>query len=446
MFSSALNKRGYIKTTLLLFVFILLTVLSFKGNTLYQQSLSNNNLAGCIDNILSPIIQKFPELSSKSMQDDQKTTQDKTEVTSNEIDYKQIRANIPINPEKSFYSLDKHMAEYKTIDLGGKKVKIYYPKKAGEVTISKKVQSPKGKETKEINFNDWGLLFLVHIDGKNNPVVTENNFWLTDIYQKTSQSTFPQEAFSCSTTPLPPGPVSLVFPTSDKPSIDKKELQLERFEFEQPSFTKGIGWSPHCKPAIYLYPKEKIKVSVKVNTTGVLTYTDPLYPKEGWEVTAYPDGTIYDSRSTINDTPYPYLYYESKVPDELINKPKDGIVVRFEELTNLYNYLLPKLGLNSTQTQDFISYWKKALPYSPYYFVGIMSKEDINAIEPLEIYPQPDFINRVRIYFQALEKKDASTKLPSLPSTTHYPPSTFKVIEWGGMVKIDLLHPFTCSQ
>jgi hypothetical protein len=127
-------------------------------------------------------------------------------------------------------------------------------------------------------------------------------------------------------------------------------------------------------------------------------------------------------------------------------------------LEKQFNEILPKLGLNPVQTKDFIEYWKKALPYSPYYFIGVMDQDNIDQFEPLDITPKPDYINRVRIYFERLDqpkvveaphlgisdKSLASRKIS--PDNLTLATSHFSVVEWGGMVKNDPDHPFTCSQ
>lgn len=214
-----------------------------------------------------------------------------------------------------------------------------------------------------------------------------------------------------------------------------KNLQMNSFE---PSLIYPWGWwTPECKPAVYLYPEQETKVHVAVSPQGFLTYTNPLYPSSGWDVLAKPNGQIISS-----DKSYPYLYYESKIKDSAINKPQKGFVVKFSGLPNLYNTLLPKLGLNAKEIKDFKDYWEKYLPNSTYYFVGIMPENDINSIEPLTIFPKPTTIIRVRLYFQALDKP-ISVLEPTISKPTR---SGFTVVEWGGMVKVDKEHPFTCSQ
>ncbi|MDP3987603.1 MAG: hypothetical protein Q8P80_00460 [Candidatus Levybacteria bacterium] len=216
---------------------------------------------------------------------------------------------------------------------------------------------------------------------------------------------------------------------------EDKSLQLKKIDFvSTPTYS---WWTPECKPAIYLYPQEKTEVNVQVKPLGFLTLTIPDYPTGGWNVTAFPDGTIYS-----NGEVFPYLYYESMINDSKFNKPTSGFVVSFYDLPVFYESVLPKLGLSQNQTQDFKSYWQKALPFSPYYFVGIMEKEDIDKIEPLTITPNPSTVIRIRLYFEALENW-ISVNEPIIVTPKR---KGFTVVEWGGMVKRDENHPFVCSE
>jgi hypothetical protein len=223
-------------------------------------------------------------------------------------------------------------------------------------------------------------------------------------------------------------------PKTDKP-ISLKSLQLRTIPFVQ--ISKGNWWLPDCKPAIYLYPQKNQFTNVKVIPKGEFTLTIPDYPKDGWSVLAEPDGTIQS-----NGRNYEYLYYEAKINDEEVENPEEGYISKFQELPNLYSKILPKLGLNSKETSDFKKYWEKSLPFSPYYFVGIMNLESINKIEPLIVNPRPDTVIRVRLYFKPIEKP-IKVKEPPLIDFSR---EGFALVEWGGMVKMNKNHPFTCSQ
>jgi len=154
-----------------------------------------------------------------------------------------------------------------------------------------------------------------------------------------------------------------------------------------------------CKPAINLYPAEKSNIHVEVAPVGKFTQTIPLYPVGGWNVTASPDGEIAYKNAT-----YPYLYWEAAIPDKLLNVPQKGYSVPRKDLAKLFENILPKLGLNEREKLQFTNYWLKALPASPYYFVGVVPENEIDALAPLSIQPAPDSQLRVALYFKALEK------------------------------------------
>lgn len=223
-------------------------------------------------------------------------------------------------------------------------------------------------------------------------------------------------------------------------SAGKSSLQLRKFTLKKASINPVCWYTPSCKPAVYLYPKKRMAVNVKVTPKGYFTYTKPKYPEgSGWQVTANPDGTIESDNELLR-----YLYYESKIRDFEIRVPTEGYVVAYDKLPELYSQLLPKLGLSSEEITDFKEYWDNILPKAPYYFVGILDRDNIDSIEKMSILPQPDSIVRVRIYFEALEEK-REVKEPSIEVVVRQEDG-FNVVEWGGLVKSDPDSPFTCSQ
>lgn len=337
-----------------------------------------------------------------------------------------------------------------TASVNGQTYRVYYP--APELGKS----YPFGNVNQYITFDTYKLLYLVHP----NPVIEASELvgaprrdeppqifenivlWNTDIYQQVGAPSLPSYILDCATSETLPDNVTpqitVTEPEQNK-SVDKNQLQLEYFLFNKdtPVATSSGWWTPECKPAIYLYPEEETQVHVKVHPKGFLTYTDPLYPQDGWVTTAFPDGRLF-----YEGKEYPYLYYESKILDRYVTKPTEGYVVSYGQLSTLYESLLPQLGLNEQETKDFKDYWQKYLPYAPYYFVGVMSEESIEEIEPLTITPSPATVIRVRTYFEALNQVK-SVKAPILEKKIR---DGFTVVEWGGMVKVDKNHPFTCSQ
>lgn len=191
-------------------------------------------------------------------------------------------------------------------------------------------------------------------------------------------------------------------------------------------------WIDESKPAIYLYPEEPTRLRVKLNPAGKLTVSDPPYdPEKGWEIIAYPDGTLITLGDTLHATRYTHLFYEANLEKVFVSP--EGFVVAGQNLVNFFKVTLPKLGLNTKETQDFIDYWMTRLDeQTPYYFIHFLDEEQIEKLEPLEISPiSPISQIRIRAYFKPLTQPiEVSPQiLPSPPER-----AGFTLVEWGGLL------------
>ncbi|MDP2649370.1 MAG: hypothetical protein Q8P10_00845 [bacterium] len=377
--------------------------------------------------------------------------------------YRLVRVKVPVDPIDSWSNgpllprssgSSLHFIKYNNQNIEGINYEVYYPNQWGESTLDGQFQWKYNSDNhQDLRFHQEGFLFFLRLKPDGSPVTTPaidrvsgaaKDFYLVDLYQEetryqasltgargyTYTDVFKCQGGAVQTTQ------KAVYP-SQADSGNKKQLQLQYFKIETVVTGNDYGFSAHCKPAIYLYPEKQTDVNVKVNTKGELLYTKPLYPQNGWDVTAYPNGKI-----VYKGDNFEYLYYESRIPDSLINKPKEGFVSSYQNLPKLFSDILPKLGLSGEQTSDFKEYWERVLPSSKYYFVGILSEDNINSFEPLDINPKPVTIIRVRLYFEALDKK-TDVQQPNIITPKK---DGFTVVEWGGMVKRDKDHPFTCSE
>jgi hypothetical protein len=176
-----------------------------------------------------------------------------------------------------------------------------------------------------------------------------------------------------------------------------------------------------AKPVIYLYPEEPTEVSVKLKYNGTLTHTWPSYG-EGWEVTAYPDGTLVNH---ADGREYSYLFWEgdTKVPFDF----SSGFVVKGADTGEFLREKLDFLGLTPREYNEFIVYWLPLMEGNAYNlisFQGVAYTD--NAV--LTVDPRPDIELRVYMAFKAL----------SFPITV--PPQELKpfqrkgftLVEWGG--------------
>ncbi len=176
------------------------------------------------------------------------------------------------------------------------------------------------------------------------------------------------------------------------------------------------------KPAIYLYPTKKTSVKVEIHPRGNLLEADNLYDSsiDGWYVEADTNGSINDSLK--------YLYYEAAIP---VNEPKAGYTIEYKDLFKFSRDYVLRLGLNNTEADEFVAFWQKKLPYSPFYFVSHLDLKTIQEIYPLKITPVPDNLLRVEIYFKPIgefQKFDS----PIYPAVS--PRTGFTAVEWGGIL------------
>jgi len=179
------------------------------------------------------------------------------------------------------------------------------------------------------------------------------------------------------------------------------------------------------KPVIYLYPTQKLDVTIDLDFKGELLTTFPKYDKN-WNVTAYPDGRIFDKKSQ--------RFYNSLFWDGTQNFPKEhynyksGFVVSKNELASFLIEKLEFMGLNNLETNEFIQYWLPILEQNETNFIHFYVNNDYDVISKNKIYPKPDTSIRIFMEFYGLDHSiDISEQ--KLPKTER---KGFTLVEWGG--------------
>ncbi|MDP2643272.1 MAG: hypothetical protein Q8P62_05515 [Candidatus Peregrinibacteria bacterium] len=194
---------------------------------------------------------------------------------------------------------------------------------------------------------------------------------------------------------------------------------------------KEVKPAAECgKPVIYLCPEKTTDVSVQVGIEK-LTKTIPEY-KNGWRVSAEPNGTLYNYDDTKT---YPYLFWEGQNKG-VLNATK-GSSVKRTDLKKFLNDSLNSLGLNSTEKQDFMDFWLSRMldNKEEYFFVSFVGTRDFNKVAPLKISPAPDTLIRVFMYYMPLDKP-MRTEKQDLKSIER---NGFTVVEWGGTSSVPWL-------
>jgi len=174
------------------------------------------------------------------------------------------------------------------------------------------------------------------------------------------------------------------------------------------------------KPAIYLYPLTKQKIDVSLVINGAMILSIPPYNK-GWSVMADRNGTI--------ENKYDYLFYENRLKTIELND--EGWIKQGSELNGWFDIILPELGLNSRELEQFKEYWLKELNENKLYEIKLFSLSFLTKNMTLDISPKPDTLIRVMFHFKVIKKR-YEIRSPKIITPKR---SGFHVLEWGGMVE-----------
>ena len=178
------------------------------------------------------------------------------------------------------------------------------------------------------------------------------------------------------------------------------------------------------KPVLYIYPKKnKTKVTVTFDNPDLLTTTYPKY-KGSWEVTAYPNGDLYDK-----DNKYYYgLYWEEKL-NHRVNF-NEGFYVTKDNAIDFLEEKLSYIGLNDRERNEFIMYWLPILEKNGKNLVYFELTEERNKNSKINISPNVDSILRIAIHVKKVNS-EVNIKEEKL---TRFKRVGFTAVEWGGVM------------
>ncbi|MGE5041437.1 MAG: hypothetical protein ACM3IJ_00870 [Candidatus Levyibacteriota bacterium] len=195
-----------------------------------------------------------------------------------------------------------------------------------------------------------------------------------------------------------------------------------------PGTAQTDGWFCLGKPVIYLYPKSPLYVDVSVNTSGSIVISDPAYPTGGWKnVYAEPSGKL-----NYQGKQYRELFYESSVTD--FGKPQKGITLHASNLRAELDNVITELGLVNGEKTEFLDWWVPKLEAlkKPYIQFSVISQDEKEKVDHVDISPRPDTMIQFIAYFKGLSSPypGPALELPSIPPER----IGFTAVEWGGTI------------
>lgn len=177
------------------------------------------------------------------------------------------------------------------------------------------------------------------------------------------------------------------------------------------------------KPVIYLYPEQETDVHVELELTEAeLSTTYPKY-NNGWDVTAYPDGTLVNK---ADGSHHKYLFWDAVNCRTRFDFSK-GFCVAGSDTESFLKEKLTYMGLNEQEMNEFIVYWLPLMEHNAYNLISFQSDAYTDTAK-LNITPAPDSMLRIFMTYVSLE--DAVDIEPQELST--FERNGFTVVEWGG--------------
>ena len=179
------------------------------------------------------------------------------------------------------------------------------------------------------------------------------------------------------------------------------------------------------KPVIYLYPEEETDVHVELELTESELYT--TYPKynNGWDVTAYPDGSLLNK---VDGTHHKYLFWDSSNCRTRYDF-SNGFCVAGSDTESFLKEKLTYMGLTEEEMNEFIVYWLPLMEHNKYNLITFQGEAYTNSAK-LDITPKPDSILQIFMVYVPLE--EAVDIEPQQLET--FDRKGFTVVEWGGSV------------
>lgn len=183
------------------------------------------------------------------------------------------------------------------------------------------------------------------------------------------------------------------------------------------------------KPVIYLYAKTPTKVAVTIEPKGELTFTYPDYNK-GWNVTVGKNGSIISGDQT-----YPYLFWEAH-QNRLNFKGNangmEGFYLKTDSVVSFLETQLTLIGLNTTESTDFITYWAPRIQQYEYAALQFwVDNEYDKEVARITVTPKPEAMRRVFMVFKGVDQ-DMKVDYFTPQKWKPFDRKGLTLIEWGG--------------
>ncbi|MFH1469731.1 MAG: hypothetical protein ABIO70_35420 [Pseudomonadota bacterium] len=178
-------------------------------------------------------------------------------------------------------------------------------------------------------------------------------------------------------------------------------------------------------PYLYLYPKKPTAVNVRIFDPDRITAADPIYPDEGWDVLATPDGQLRTAEG-----PRDFLFYELLLESNQFQYAEGWCTDGAHAQASIED-AMQDLGFLPNEIADFTTFWDDQFPDAQ----RLTIYPQISTLYKLPIEPAPDHLLRAIFVVAKGCRRVPTPNLQPVPRTGYH------AAEWGLMLLDGLDRP-----
>ncbi|MDX1350881.1 MAG: hypothetical protein R3279_11560 [Putridiphycobacter sp.] len=186
------------------------------------------------------------------------------------------------------------------------------------------------------------------------------------------------------------------------------------------------------KPVVYLYSAKPTKTTITLSPVGQLAFTYPTY-QNNWQVETVLNGHIKDLKT---GKLHPYLFWEANQPQMNFDKKNgiiEGFTVKTDTIIPFLENQLALLGLNSTESTDFITYWAPRLQKKDFAIIQFRVNQQYDSVfGHIQSSTQLNYQLRVGMLFEVFNHQPTVDILPP-KYALEVDRIGFGLVEWGGI-------------
>ncbi|WP_257461692.1 SH3 domain-containing protein [Archangium lipolyticum] len=187
------------------------------------------------------------------------------------------------------------------------------------------------------------------------------------------------------------------------------------------------------EPIVYFYPERPMHVRYTLAPEVRVARAEPLARDNAWTFLATPQGLLeeVDAAPGRARRTFKRLFWEGT--SVRFPPPAEGVCLPGSRTSEYFREVLPRLGLQPHETEDFLEAWVPRMEGAAFNVIGFHPREVVDRLAPVRVSPAPTWM--IRILMDATPVEECpELQAPVLPEAMPAREG-FSVVEWGGVLR-----------